>query len=352
MKNFTTLALLFFLFTLLIGCSKDDPQPTPTPRKVYSWAVGDQDSTGYGVILFSSDSGATWVRQGFGTAALKNIDIHDIWAVDEYNLWAVGDSSAILRTADGGQNWFRLQFQVGLPKSNFNAVSIVNQTNVWIGGTNGVVLTSQDFGYHWYLLDTNFFENRTIRGICPVTSGKIYIVGNNQDSSNHKGFIGMSLNGGLNWDTLGLKDKYDTNQWIGASNYGSTIVIFGKNAKFATSKDEGVTWSNEIISGLTLGTQINDIALSNVNNWWSTMDLDQIYYSANAGGFWTSQMNEKKGLSYQGVDYYNDTLALVVGGIPNSPSGIILKTINSGYTWSVVKTLRSNLNKVTFIKEY
>jgi len=50
------------------------------------------------MILFSADSGKTWVRQGEGTTALKDIDVRDIWAVDENNIWAVCSSNVILKT--------------------------------------------------------------------------------------------------------------------------------------------------------------------------------------------------------------------------------------------------------------
>lgn len=96
-------SVLMTMVTLIISCSKDNDNPQPVEKKPYAWVAGEKDSTGYGMILYSADSGETWVRQGQGIAALHDVDVSDIWAVDENNVWAVCSENIILKTIDGGQ---------------------------------------------------------------------------------------------------------------------------------------------------------------------------------------------------------------------------------------------------------
>ena len=74
---------------MTISCRKKNDNPVNPDNQVeikkYAWAVGTHDSTGYGTILFSSDYGDNWERQGLGSLALQGIDITDIWAIDEKN---------------------------------------------------------------------------------------------------------------------------------------------------------------------------------------------------------------------------------------------------------------------------
>ena len=95
-KNTVLISVVMMVIFINITCCKknDNNNPVPAEKKKYAWVVGLQDSTGYGMILFTPDAGETWVRQGQGSAALQGIDLHDIWAVDEYNVWATGSKNS------------------------------------------------------------------------------------------------------------------------------------------------------------------------------------------------------------------------------------------------------------------
>jgi photosystem II stability/assembly factor-like uncharacterized protein len=60
------------------------------------WAVGAG-----GVIVASSDGGATWTARTSGTAQ----DLHAVAFADATHGWAVGAGGTILATTDGGATW-------------------------------------------------------------------------------------------------------------------------------------------------------------------------------------------------------------------------------------------------------
>ena len=104
MKKITILfSIVMVMMIIIISCKKNEDDPVPTERKKYAWVAGDEDSTEYGMILYSADAGETWVRQGEGSAALQGIAVEDIWAVDENNVWATASDNVILRTKMGGR---------------------------------------------------------------------------------------------------------------------------------------------------------------------------------------------------------------------------------------------------------
>ena len=73
------------------------------------WAVGAGDS-GYGTILYSSDAGRSWVRQG-SPSMVPDVRLKDVFAVDDQICWIGGEAdtlhgtTVILFTKDGGATW-------------------------------------------------------------------------------------------------------------------------------------------------------------------------------------------------------------------------------------------------------
>jgi len=150
----------------------------PTPSA--GWIAGDN-----GVILATTDAGATWHPQASGTSnglfAVDFVDAQHGWAtVADYGAglrtqdggitwtpmstgsiyvlldidfitpqtgWAVGMFGAIVRTSDGGLTW---QEQQGVhPPDWLYGVSAVGTQNAWTVGFAGKVMRTTDGGSQW-----------------------------------------------------------------------------------------------------------------------------------------------------------------------------------------------------------
>ncbi len=340
------------------SCKKDDP--VPAEKKKYAWVTGAQDSTGYGMILFTPDAGETWVRQGQGSAALQGIDVSDIWAVDENNVWATGTGNTILRTTDGGQTWTQVQPPANLPDAGLSPIYIVNKSDIWIGGGcgtagNGMVYKSIDGGSTWTMLDTAFFHKNGIQGLWAINPEKVYAVGGHYMGGLARGFIGYTLDGGLTWDSISPANNFNKWEWIGVVASENTTVIYGTKAHYMVSTDGGNTWINDSVpnTGGMDGADINDLIMLDSQTWWGAFDMGQIIITTDGGTTWTKQQTPGIGGTFAvGIDTWDGQLALAVPFADFSPARCpIIKTENGGALWEKKITINSQLWKVSFIKD-
>ena len=122
------------------------------PDTLHGWAEGfieEGDGTRVGIIVATTDGGATWAEVHKTTMTLRDIAFPDI-----HNGWAVGgEPPTILATADGGATWKSQTSGIEDDrKSMFAAVAFPNTQNGWVVGTmtnGGVILATADGGEKW-----------------------------------------------------------------------------------------------------------------------------------------------------------------------------------------------------------
>ncbi len=111
-------------------------------RSVASSPDGVLWASGKGVVLRSTDRGATWNATTPDTAA----ELMDIQPLTSVHSLAVGDSGRVFTTTDGGQTWSRTD--VGAPARLWTIGSLGGR-NVWAAGDSGKIIVSSDSGKTW-----------------------------------------------------------------------------------------------------------------------------------------------------------------------------------------------------------
>ena len=97
------------------------------------WEIQDRN------IVISSSDGVSWSSQSPGVYD----HLFDVFAIDQDNVWIVGDNGIVLHTTNGGFDWN----QVDINTSNsLSALFFVNSERGWIVGEGGLILYTQDGG--------------------------------------------------------------------------------------------------------------------------------------------------------------------------------------------------------------
>ena len=148
----------------------------PTDSDVWSVGCG-------GLILHSSDAGASWTVQPTGTDA----DLSWVSFVDGLNGAASGE--VVLVTHDGGATWIDKTPDEALA-DGFGNVDLVDATHAWVSTTDGAVLKTADGGDTWQRM--------------PVGAHESYLVCDFVDASHgwacgEGGRIWRTVDGGTSW---------------------------------------------------------------------------------------------------------------------------------------------------------
>jgi len=357
MKKIAVLITLLAIGMLIIvgGCKKDD-SPTEEKKK-YAWATGKIDSTGYGTILFTSDAGETWARQGIDNPAFEGVEFSDIWAIDENTVWATGSKNTILKTTNGGLNWVKVTPPAQIPEAGLGCINIYEKNNIWISGAvggTGIIYRSTDGGNTFTLLDTTYFQRKAIQGVLATGPGQVYATGGDIDRG-ETGFISNSTDNGITWDSIVLDDNYNKWEWISVVSFENTIVVYGGKGRYTVSTDGGTSWNNDSIPiGGVNGADINYLKMIDAQTWWAACDLGNVWKTSNGGDHWTQQSvpDEVKNSFMVGLDIWDRDIALMVASGFHPPfDGPILKTKNGGDQWEKVYTADAPLWKISFIRD-
>lgn len=103
------------------------------PSLKHGWAVGHD-----GVVLHSSDAGASWVRQPLALQ-MQDKSLLDVWFDNDKRGYVVGAFNLILRTDDGGATWLPWMDRMDNPKGlHLNAIRAVGR-DLYIVGEQGLV---------------------------------------------------------------------------------------------------------------------------------------------------------------------------------------------------------------------
>jgi len=236
-------------------------------------------------VLIVFISGTVYAQQGW-TAQTSNtsVDLQSIYFSDANNGTAVGGNPfTVLRTTDGGLNWF-VQFTTS---ANFSLFDV-------------------------YFSDTN-------NGI---------IVG-------YGGTVFRTTDGGANWDTVPIGGL--TNTFWGLSFADASVgTAVGSIGRILRTEDGGLTWVNQP-GAPQLG--LNDVFMINTNSILAVgggvgADDGLIMRSDDAGATWNSQNGNTADPIYD-VAFSDANNGLVVGGGGVS-NGLIHRTIDGGVNWAAV----------------
>jgi photosystem II stability/assembly factor-like uncharacterized protein len=298
-----------------------------------AWVVGEVADDGKAMLLFSGDSGETWIRQGLDILP-DGKSLNDVFAVNNREVWVVGVDGLVMHTDDGGDFWSLVDISEVADGASLNCISVI-EDKVWLSGENGVVVYSEDSGVNWNAStlpeDT---EDYLIQGIFAVTPNIVYAVGNKSFAP--FGLVLRTENGGESWEKIELPNNYSNIPWIGVKAVDEDhLVLFGRVGHFVVTANGGEQW---VTGGPLFPKDINSLVMLDKSHYWAACDFDTIIITEDSGISWKEQESAGTSNSFlMGIDALDKHHALIVGRSAGYPLyGKILRTSNGGNTWEAV----------------
>jgi photosystem II stability/assembly factor-like uncharacterized protein len=313
-------------------------------------------------ILISSKifSQTGWILTSTGT----NKNIHDIYFVNANTGWAVGDT-AILKSTNGGVNWFQQNFYYpGV--TQFYAVRFINENTGFAGG--GYVYDPNFYHFKQYLLKTTnsgnnwilIFQSQNehsghINNILPINENLIYITLFGYTEMYYVGDILRSTNGGQNFTGFNLSGGYYSISFINpftgwATSHRIADISNFNNSKIYKTTNAGFNWSIKLSDSGAYCKYFNDIEFFDENTGYciSAGYHKSLFLKTTDGGeHWDSSVYDN---SYYSSLFFLNKNQGWIGGNSSVDSTKFAYTSNGGLSWKNQCKLSSfSPNRIFFI---
>jgi photosystem II stability/assembly factor-like uncharacterized protein len=297
---------------------------------------------GDGVILTSSDAGATWSNSGGTCGWLEGIAYGDrnTGAAVGFVYTPLGEyKTQIKYTSDAGKNWLT-------PRSNLSTYRLtgVSFADARIGiavgdgyfssaGSNyGVVFRTTDGGETWSeQLRRGQFQ---FNGVSISAEGYGLVAGFEETSS--AGIIFRTTDWGLSW---GYQSRAPFKSLYCSANHGpESAMLAGSAGVIQRSTDAGSTWAD--CSGPVRGT-LNAVSFSDVNigtavgSYPDAQGESHLWalHTTDGGSSWVQMMKGIAG-QFHGIHFVDRSNGMIVGE-SNSGVGLIYHTTDGGNQWQL-----------------
>jgi len=280
------------LVFLVFGCTEDCTSPDENTVKYYGWTVGQQ--IGHYGVFKSENGGNTWTLSG--ARSLENNYYSGIFALDENNVWIVGDQGSIYHSTDKGDTWTKLEVPAAYQEDTFNRVTAKSSDDIWIAGDihlnddYPIMLHTIDGGTNWErsnpIEDLNMTEPEYFLGI-KVFGNSVWAIGGFGE------FVIRSADNGTTWEDINITGSggdCDANDIFLLSETAAYVVK--DYGQFYSTNDAGLHWAEFFTD---TGTWLVGIAVLDGANVWicgtsgGGGQTSVIKYSANGGTTWQDQ---------------------------------------------------------------
>lgn len=186
-----------------------------------AWAVG-----GGGLVLSTTDAGATWTRR-----VPTTYDLRGVWFTSATEGWAVGNGGTVIHTLNGGATWTRVTSVASA--EDLRDVYFADRDAGWVVGTNGQILATSDRGATWSRI---WRGGQTLNGVM-FAGADGWAVGEN-------GVIVGSHDGGGSWFVVNpsVTGQSLRGLWRRSEEQAVAVGLQGTVVRTAATADS-VAWS-------------------------------------------------------------------------------------------------------------
>jgi photosystem II stability/assembly factor-like uncharacterized protein len=309
-----------------------------------------------GFRFISTDSGKTWTEftDSIGNNILSLSFFHGAEGAMS------GELGAIWLTHDGGNSWLRAPVH---PQGNCNAVATISPKTTICASDYHALWITTDAGVTWnnpfrfgfqHLLGISFLDDHN--GVVVGRSGAMYHTSNggrdwdtvatrildelyalysvncidslNTIACGASGLILHSYDAGVTWSA-----QYDTSyHWLYGMHFQTPYIgtIVGDYGTIMRTRDGGRTWSHQ---DWPKGGTLHAVSFSDTSNGIAVGDYGLILVTQNGGRTWYGVQAPDSTMDFTSVAFVAPNTAVIGGVLPPSPTAVLLRTTNGGFTW-------------------
>ncbi|MCB4809617.1 T9SS type A sorting domain-containing protein [Tamlana sp. 62-3] len=327
----------------------------------------------YGYVLKSTDNGTSWSQISTGF----NSGFNTVNIIDDNNI-ILSTSNSIVKTNDGGTTWESFN----IPNSAVNKTSFTNSLVGHAVCNNGIILKTIDGGENWYTTkdDSNIFPSDyftvyfvnenigfaarehddmykttdagetwvEISGTSQAIFDFHFLDENNGFATGELGATYKTTNGGNTWSQIFFQNGFVYNTSMYGIYFQNSNIGYatGARGRIIKTTDGGNTWIQN-------SPTYNDIKkLEYINSNTAFASVGGTFYKTNDGGnswFDIGEPNDYPGLTITNFDYVNENVGYAI------IYGSVYKTIDGGLNWNEVNNgndvISENLYSIHFIDE-
>ena len=302
--------------------------PLPARPGAHVWAVGEPTD-----FLASANGGASWSTIHRAAQATDPLVFWDVAFADAEHGWAVG-MGTIVATIDGGKTW-TTQASVG---GSLRAVACSDSRHIWAVGGQGdgnlsYILASSDGGLTW--TEQHVAVNGHLGSVVFTDSRHGWIVGRDFGAVNMSDFILATTDGGAHWhfqyrarwpEQLGdISFPDERHGWVVASVDRPGKPTLG--VILATS-DGGAHWKRQWSGD---DEWLIGVAFPDAMHGWVVGSHGVILATNNGGKTWATQRSGVGDRSLKRVVFTDAKHGWAI-----VDKWALLATENGGQTWTVV----------------
>ena len=278
------------------------------------------------IILRTTDGGNNWFSQ------IKDVH-HDLYGISFANEnigTAVGKYGTIVRTTDGGNNWISQLSGTHFHLTDVCFINVNVGTAVGSGWSDEgrIILRTTNGGNNWITqLKDNIGYTNTDVFLIDANTG--WVVGGNK--------ILKTSDGGENWTTTTINSTYGLNGVYFTDANTGTVVGF--EGTILRTTNGGGCWVEQT-SGTTY--HLNSVFFTSANvgwivGWdWTPSEATEdgvLLHTTDGGNNWTTKFR-KEGMRFTSLFFTSSTTGWIVGGDWGTQPGGILYTTDGGNNWT------------------
>lgn len=285
-------------------------------------------------IVKTDDGGTTWE-----SLSIPNRAVNKTSFTSSLVGHAVCNRGIILKTIDGGQNWYTTRDNSNTSPSDYFTVYFVNENIGFVTREHNEMYKTTDGGENWI----------EIEGTIDAIYDFHFLDENNGFATGEYGATYKTNDGGVTWNYIFFQNgRIDNTSMYGIYFQDNNIgYATGARGRIIKTTDGGNTW----MSHSENFNDFNDLIIFDSGTGF-TRSGNNYYKTTDFGDNW-SYISSVNHYTYCSEFYFvNENIGYSIGGGTTSISGDVFKTNDGGNTWNQLNIyVDEGLSSVFFIDE-